>query len=67
MPALRKVLGEAFAPDPLFQWLFPDEATRVDAAAAWLGLFVERYVSRNTDPRDRRRQGRGRRHLAGAG
>ena len=42
MPALRKVLGEAFAPDPLFQWLFPDEATRLDAAAAWLGLFVER-------------------------
>jgi len=47
VPAIRKVLGEAFAPDPLFQWLFPDEATRLDAAAAWLGLFVERYVSRN--------------------
>ncbi len=25
---------------------FPDDATRLDATAAWLGLFVERYVSR---------------------
>jgi len=46
VPAIRRVLGEAFAPDPLFQWLFPDDSTRVDATAAWLGLFVERYVSR---------------------
>ena len=47
VPAIRKVLGEAFAPDPLFQWLFPDDATRLDATSAWLGLFVERYVSRS--------------------
>ena len=43
---IRRVLGEAFAPDPLFEWLFPHDATRVDATAAWLGLFVERYLSR---------------------
>jgi len=46
VPAIRSVLGEAFASDPLFQWLFPEPATRLDATAAWLGLFVERYVSR---------------------
>ena len=46
MPGIRRVLGEAFAPDPLFRWLFPDDATRLDATTAWLGLFVERYVSR---------------------
>jgi ribosomal protein S18 acetylase RimI-like enzyme len=46
VPAIRKVLGEAFASDPLFQWLFPEPTTRLDATAAWLGLFVERYVSR---------------------
>jgi ribosomal protein S18 acetylase RimI-like enzyme len=43
---IRRVLGEAFADDPLFRWLFPDDATRLDASAAWLGLFVERYLSR---------------------
>ncbi len=46
MRAIRRVLGEAFAPDPLFVWLFPDDATRLDATAAWLGLFAERYLSR---------------------
>jgi ribosomal protein S18 acetylase RimI-like enzyme len=46
VPAIRRVLGEAFAPDPLFTWLFPEPSTRLDATAAWLGLFVERYISR---------------------
>lgn len=46
MRAIRRVLGEAFAPDPLFVWLFPDDATRLDATAAWLGLFAERYLTR---------------------
>ena len=46
MRAIRRVLGEAFAPDPLLVWLFPDDATRLDATAAWLGLFAERYLTR---------------------
>ncbi len=46
VPAIRRVLGEAFVSDPLFAWLFPEPSTRLDATAAWLGLFVERYISR---------------------
>ena len=46
MRAIRRVLGEAFAPDPLLVWLFPDDATRLDATAAWLGLFAERFLTR---------------------
>lgn len=44
--AFRSVLGAAFASDPMFVWLFPDDRFRQDASAAWLGLFVEAYAGR---------------------
>lgn len=43
--AARSVVGRAFADDPLMAWLFPDERVRLDATAAWLGVFVDAYVS----------------------
>jgi ribosomal protein S18 acetylase RimI-like enzyme len=42
--AVRRVLAEAFVDDPLFQWIFPDPEMRLDATAAWMGLFVEQYL-----------------------
>jgi ribosomal protein S18 acetylase RimI-like enzyme len=42
--AIRTVLAEALASDPLLRWMFPDEEHRVEATAAWLGLFAERYA-----------------------
>jgi len=42
--AVRKVVGEAFATDPLLVWMLPDEPTRLDACTAFLGLFVEEYL-----------------------
>lgn len=44
-PAIRTLLARAYAPDPLMRWVFPDDSFRLDAAAAWLGLFVEQYVA----------------------
>ncbi|GHG44461.1 N-acetyltransferase [Flavimobilis marinus] len=44
VPELRGLLARAYADDPLMRWIFPDDATRADATAAWLGLFVEAYV-----------------------
>jgi ribosomal protein S18 acetylase RimI-like enzyme len=43
--AARSVVGRAFADDPLMAWLFPDERVRLDATSAWLGVFVDAYVS----------------------
>lgn len=43
-PAMRRIVAEAFHADPMMAWIFPDEATRSDSVAAWLGLFVEGYV-----------------------
>lgn len=45
VPAIRTLLAYAYAPDPLMRWIFPDESQRLDATAAWLGLFVEQYVA----------------------
>jgi hypothetical protein len=42
--AIRRVLAEAFVSDPLLSWIFPDDELRLDATAAWLGLFAERYA-----------------------
>lgn len=42
--AIRGVLAEAFVSDPMLRWIFPDDETRLDATAAWLGLFAERYA-----------------------
>lgn len=45
LPAIRALLGEAYAGDPLAAWIFPDAATRKNACAAWFGLFAEQYLS----------------------
>ena len=42
--AVRRVLAQAFVTDPLLEWIFPDQPTRLDATAAWMGLFVEEYL-----------------------
>lgn len=44
VPELRGLLARAYVEDPLMRWVFPDDATRPDATAAWLGLFVEAYL-----------------------
>lgn len=43
--AMRELLAEAYADDPLMHWIFPDATTRVSAIAAWLGLFAESYLA----------------------
>ncbi len=45
VPALRTLLGTAYAEDPLSRWLFPDDEARPHACAAWYGLFAEQYVT----------------------
>lgn len=45
VPAIRKVLAEAFENDPLFTWIFPDDQHRIHQTAAWLGLFAEAYIT----------------------
>jgi ribosomal protein S18 acetylase RimI-like enzyme len=44
VPAIRGLIGRAYADDPLSRWIFPDAASRPHACAAWYGLFVEQYV-----------------------
>ena len=41
---IRTLLARAYARDPLLVWVFPDEDTRRDSTAAWLGVTVERYL-----------------------
>src|SRR4051794_34868389 len=41
----RTLLAHAFAGDPMFAWVFPDAAHRLEAMAAWLGVAVERYLA----------------------
>lgn len=43
--AVRATVGAAFAADPMLQWMFPDPVHRVQATAAWLGVFVEAYAA----------------------
>ena len=45
IPAIRSLLGPAYADDPLSEWLFPDAGSRAHACAAWYGLFAEQYVT----------------------
>lgn len=45
VPAIRGLLAAAFENDPLFTWIFPDDEHRLNATAAWLGLFAEAYVT----------------------
>jgi hypothetical protein len=42
---IRILLARAFTDDPLLCWIFPNAQHRPEAAAAWLGLSVERYVA----------------------
>jgi hypothetical protein len=42
--AVRRVVAQAFVDDPLLVWIFPDESTRAESTAAWMGLFVEEYL-----------------------
>ena len=42
---IRTLLARAYVDDPLLAWVFPDEGDRPEAAAAWLGVSVERYVA----------------------
>jgi len=44
LPAIRRIIAEAFQSDPMMEWIFPDRTTRLDSLAAWLGLFVEGYL-----------------------
>jgi GNAT superfamily N-acetyltransferase len=43
-PAIRTVLARAYRTNPLMAWALPEESTREDACAAWLGPSVDRYL-----------------------
>lgn len=43
---VRTLLARAYRCDPLMTWVFPQEEHRLEAAAAWLGVAVERYLAR---------------------
>lgn len=45
VPALRTVCALAYRDNPLMRWVLPDDATRADACAAWLGPSLERYLA----------------------
>ncbi len=44
-PDLRTVCALAYRDNPLMRWVLPDDATRADACAAWLGPSIDRYVA----------------------
>jgi ribosomal protein S18 acetylase RimI-like enzyme len=44
-PLIRTLFANAYVDDPLMRWVFPDDELRVEATAAWLGAFIDRYVS----------------------
>ncbi|GEK21573.1 GNAT family N-acetyltransferase [Cellulomonas xylanilytica] len=44
-PAIRTVLARAYRTNPLMVWALPDDGTRQDACAAWLGPSVDRYLA----------------------
>lgn len=45
VPAIRTVLARAYDANPLIRWVFPDDATRADATAIWLGPAIEQYLA----------------------
>lgn len=45
VPAIRALFTHAYVDDPLMRWIFPDDATRLESVAAWLGVYVERYLT----------------------
>jgi|GEM_PF-26678 len=44
-PAVRTVLALAFSDNPMIRWALPDDGTRTEACAAWLGPSVDRYLA----------------------
>lgn len=42
--SVRTLLARAYRDDPLLRWIAPDDGVREEVAAAWLGLFAERYL-----------------------
>jgi GNAT superfamily N-acetyltransferase len=44
-PAVRTVLALAFRDNPMIRWALPDDGTRLEACAAWLGPSVDRYLA----------------------
>ena len=44
-PVIRTVLARAYRTNPLMAWALPDDGTRLDACAAWLGPCVDRYLA----------------------
>jgi len=42
---VRTVLARAYEGNPLLRWVFPDDATRPDATATWLGPPIEQYLA----------------------
>lgn len=45
LPAVRTALALAYHDNPLMRWVLPDETTRDDACAAWLGPALDRYLA----------------------
>lgn len=45
LPVLRTVCALAYRDNPLMRWVLPDDDTRADACAAWLGPSLERYLA----------------------
>jgi GNAT superfamily N-acetyltransferase len=44
-PAVRTVLARAYRSNPLMVWALPDEVTREEFCAAWLGPSVDHYLA----------------------
>ena len=44
-PAIRTVLALAFEDNPMIRWALPDDGTRAQGCAAWLGPSVDRYLA----------------------
>ncbi|WP_456818067.1 GNAT family N-acetyltransferase [Cellulomonas sp. URHB0016] len=44
-PAIRTVLALGFRDNPMIRWALPDDPTRTEACAAWLGPSVDRYLA----------------------
>ena len=44
-PDLRTVCAHAYRDNPLMRWVLPDDATRADACAAWLGPSLDHHVA----------------------
>ncbi|WP_203748975.1 GNAT family N-acetyltransferase [Cellulomonas chitinilytica] len=43
--AIRTALSLAFHDNPMMRWALPDDGTRLEACAAWLGPSVDRYLA----------------------